>query len=91
MFGSKERRVQLEFRCRSCRLAGLTPEVTQQEAVHLARAELEIRCPRCGAILAIRADDLELLAGSRTVSLLQETREELQQAILQELKNRESG
>ncbi len=89
MVRSPEREVQLEFRCPSCGLAGLTPEVTQQEAAYLARGQLEIRCPKCSAILAIRADDLELLAGVQGVSLLQETRELLQQAILQELKDRE--
>ncbi len=89
MARSPEREVQLEFRCPSCGLAGLTPEVTQQEAVHLAYADLEIRCPRCGAILAIRTDALEVLAGRPGVTLLQETRKLLEQAILQELKKRE--
>ncbi len=94
IFGSAEREVQLEFRCPSCGLAGLTPEVTQQEAVCLARGELEIRCPKCGAILGIRADDLELLAGSRAVSLLQESRKELEQVLLEALeqgKKRDGG
>ncbi len=85
----EERSIQLDFRCRSCGLAGLTPEVSQREAVLLTRDQLSIRCPKCGAILTIRTTGLELLASHRGVSFAQETRKLLEQALAQELSERE--
>ncbi len=91
MFRQAERSIQLDFRCRSCGLAGLTPEVTQQEAVLLTRDQLSIRCPKCGDILTIRAHTLELLAKNRGVtSFGQEVRELMEQALRQELERRNS-
>ncbi len=84
-----ERTIQLELQCRSCGLAGLTPEVSRLEAVHLVRGELEIRCPKCGAILTIITSELEILARSPGVSLIQKSREFLEQALNQELKDRD--
>ena len=89
-----ERSVQLEFRCRHCGLAGLTPEVTEQEARLLSAGELEIRCPRCGAVLAIRSGGLGLLAelgslaGRQATSFSELVRQALEQALTQELEER---
>ena len=89
MIDSSERSIQLDFRCRSCGLAGLTPELTPQEAVCLRRGDLKLRCPKCGAILKIRTNALGLLAMYQGVSFLEVVRDELEQVLTQELERRD--
>jgi predicted RNA-binding Zn-ribbon protein involved in translation (DUF1610 family) len=56
------RDIQLEFICPSCGLQGLTPEVTSDEAIGLARGELKLRCPVCQAIILMRATEANVRA-----------------------------
>ena len=65
--------MQLEFFCRRCGLKGLTPEVSAEEALLLARGELELRCPKCGLILSIQATESELIAATGAATTTLET------------------
>ena len=66
-------RVQLDFNCRSCGLAGLTPAVKPHEARALMADQLQLRCPKCGHIVAIRSELGDLASGEYSVrSLLQQ-------------------
>ena len=60
--------MQLEFLCRRCGLKGLTPEVSAEEALLLARGELELRCPKCGLVLSMRTTESELINATETVA-----------------------
>ncbi len=82
---SENRSIQLGFQCNSCGLAGLTPEVTRQEALHLACAELEISCPTCGSILSILTSELEIRTRGRAATFARTVRDELEQVLTQEL------
>ncbi len=75
--------VQLDFRCPRCTLAGLTPEVTVKEGLALARDELQLRCPQCGAMIDVDASSADFqfrLLAAEPTSLMGE--------VLQQLKNR---
>ena len=48
------RDIQLEFVCQECGLEGLTPDVTRDEGRSLLSGTLQLRCPACSAVLAVR-------------------------------------
>lgn len=63
-------RTQLEFRCGSCGLAGMTPEVRYDEALALVRDELQLRCPKCARIVSIETPISDLMPGQGRADLL---------------------
>jgi len=52
---------QLKFRCNQCGLAGLTPDVTVDEAGALVRRQLGLRCPTCGAVITFQTTTGDLV------------------------------
>ena len=48
--------VQIEFVCEACGLRGLTPEVSYEQALALARNSLELPCPTCRRAITALAD-----------------------------------
>ena len=53
--------VPLDFRCAQCGQAGLTPEVTLEDARLLVQRRLHLRCPRCGSVISITTPEARLL------------------------------
>ena len=49
----KAETLQLEFLCPKCGESGLTPRLGTEKALAVARGDLQLRCPRCAAIIAI--------------------------------------
>ncbi len=45
--------IQLEFRCPDCGTSGLSPEISEDEAIAVILKDLSIPCPRCCAVIEI--------------------------------------
>lgn len=86
--------MQLEFRCPECGVSGLTPEITEQDAIAVALKELSIWCPCCSAIIEVTEPLGRVMWKTQTqfpVALAEKAAESLSLLVRQALKAKLEG